>query len=162
MSKKFLVGAIIVGALVGYATFKYGQDGSLPGIGESDGDSSIKPITSEDDASPSGYKAVFLSNGQVYFGKLAGWPGSKPKLSDVYYLRLRKQLQEQRIGEGEEATPAARSQNELVLIKLGSELHGPMDEINLNPDHVLFVESLKENSKVVEAIRTYQTQQTSE
>lgn len=158
MSRKFLIGAIIIGALVGYATFRFGQQGSLEGIVPKS-DTTITPVSTEGDSSPSGYKAVFLSNGQVYFGKLEGWPGAKPKLTDVYYLRLRTPLQQQQIAEGEEATPPAQPQRELVLIKLGSELHGPLDEININPDHILFVENLKENSKVVEAIRTYQTQQ---
>lgn len=112
------------------------------------------------------YQAVFLTNGQVYFGKLEGFMTKEPRLTDVYYLRVQKTLQpsEQapegavRVEEKKESalpTAAPKAKNELTLIKLGDEVHGPKDELSLNPQHILFVENLKEDSKVVKAIKEF-------
>jgi|SRR3990172_3569490 len=93
-----------------------------------------------------GYSAVFLSNGQVYFGKLSKSYGGFINLTDVYYLRAQRDLQADQPAEGEPAAPG------VSLVKLGNELHGPTSEMTINKDHVLFIETLKNDSKVVEAI----------
>lgn len=97
------------------------------------------------------YQAVFLSNGQVYFGKLTNKNAKYVLLEDIYYLQLKRPLQEQK--PGEQQVP------DLTLIKLGNELHGPMDRMEINQDHVLFIENLKDDSKVVTAIMEYNAQQ---
>lgn len=52
-------------------------------------------------------------------------------------------------------SPAQKDQKqELALIKLGDELHGPEDEIKINRDNILYIETLKEDGKVVQAIKT--------
>lgn len=103
----------------------------------------------------SGYQAVFLSNGQVYFGKVSKLSRQYAELEDIYYLQLTKPLQTQEPPlEGEAAT-----QSKLTLMKLGNELHGPKDTMIINQKHILFVENLKDDSKVVEAIKQYQVQQ---
>ncbi len=98
------------------------------------------------------YQAVFLSNGQVYFGKLTNKNAGYVVMKDIYYLQLKRPLQEQKPGE-----PA--QQPDLTLIKLGNELHGPLDRMEINKNHVLFVEELKDDSKVVTAIMEYKAQQ---
>ncbi len=119
----------------------------------------------------SGYQAVFLSNGQVYFGRLSGFNSASPVLKDVYYLRVGTVLEPGQAGKSgevsveseknqkgekaKEATPSA-TRTTLTLIKLGQEIHGPQDEISLNKDQILFVENLRVDSKVVEAIKRYQ------
>jgi hypothetical protein len=99
------------------------------------------------------WQAVFLTNGQVYFGKISSESGSEVVLKDIYYLQVTQPLQTS----GEEQQPA--QQNELSLVKLGNELHGPQDEMRINRDHILFVEDLKTDSRVVEAINNYKTTQ---
>jgi len=42
------------------------------------------------------------------------------------------------------------------LIKLGNEIHGPADSMIITKDHILFIEQLKDDSKVVRAIKEYQ------
>ena len=122
----------------------------------------------------SGYQAVFLTNDQVYFGKLSGFNSASPVLKDVYYLRVGTVLEPGQAGKSgevnveseknqkgekaKEATPTA-TRTTLTLIKLGQEIHGPQDEINLNKDQILFVENLRTDSKVVEAIKKYQQAQ---
>lgn len=101
------------------------------------------------------YQAVFLSNGQVYFGKVAKTSSNEVLLKDIYYLIIRRPLQQQT----PEATPTAEQQKpEYTLIKLGRELHGPMDEMRINRRHVLFIENLKEDGKVVQAIKQSKAQ----
>jgi len=116
------------------------------------------------------YQAVFLTNGQVYFGKLNQWStmiGHDLVLTNVYYLQAgdsSKQTPKQL-----EAPSSAKSTSqlttptptptptapELSLIKLGSELHAPEDKLVINRSSVLFWENLKENGKVVRAITNF-------
>ncbi|MBI4032276.1 hypothetical protein HY374_01055 [Candidatus Berkelbacteria bacterium] len=96
------------------------------------------------------FQAVFLTNGQVYFGKLKE-AGKTVTLSEIYYLQVQQPIQPAKEGE----------QPDVKLVKLGSEVHGPEDRMRINKDQILFVESLKENGKVVDAIRRYQRGDTS-
>ncbi len=86
-----------------------------------------------------------MTNGQVYFGKLASKRGDYLVLTDIYYLQANKAVQ-----------PGAEvDKQDMALVKLGSELHGPTDRMEINKDHVLFIEDLGETSKVMEAIKSY-------
>jgi len=102
----------------------------------------------------SGYKedwqAIFLTNGQVYFGQVGAQNSSEIIAKDIYYLQVTRPLQQT-----EEGQSAANPQGELSLVKLGNELHGPTDKMYINRDHVLFVEDLKQDSNVVTAISNY-------
>ena len=100
----------------------------------------------------SGYQAVFLTNDQVYFGKVSRPTAQYVKLTDIYYLQINQQLQ----------PPSEPSMQRLLLVKLGNELHGPTDEMRINRDHILFMEDLKDSSEVVMKIREFQTQQKSQ
>jgi hypothetical protein len=90
------------------------------------------------------YKAIFLSNGQVYFGKISerGW--QTVTMNEVYYFQLKN------------TTTSAVAGDDLSLIKLGNELHGPEDSLEINWDHILFIESLRRDSRIVGAIEKYQ------
>ncbi len=121
---------IIIGG--GYAVMKMGVFGS----------------GSDEATSPSGYQAVFLINGQVYFGRLASQGSQFPVLTDVYYLQVSQPLQPV-----EEGAPAANP--DISLVKLGGELHGPTDEMKINRDQILLIEDLKTDSNVVRAIAEY-------
>lgn len=102
--------------------------------------------------SSSGYQAVFLTNGQVYFGKLSESTSMYVNLKDIYYLQVTQPVQGPK--DAEQPTPPQQAQ--IQLVKLGSELHGPQDEMQINRDQVLFFEDLKEEGRVVQAIREYQ------
>lgn len=99
------------------------------------------------------YQAVFLTNGQVYFGKLGNTGGEYMQLSDVYYLQVDQNVQG--TGEGEQAEEATDEKSNVSLAKLGGELHGPEDAMQINRDQVLFWENLTDNSKVVSAIKQH-------
>ena len=103
-------------------------------------------ITTLIKGSPSAYKAVFLDNDQVYFGKVANKNSKYVKLTDVYYLQVAQPSQNQY---------GVLDQPNLTLIKLGSELHGPKDEMEIVRDHIMYIEELSNDSRVVQAIREY-------
>jgi hypothetical protein len=107
-----------------------------------------------DGVSVTDWQAVFLTNGQVYFGKVASQNNDRVILKNIYYLQV-VEVPLQRTQTGETATGAAQTQSELSLVKLGNELHGPQDEMTLNTAHILFTEKLKSDSKVVDAIARY-------
>jgi len=97
------------------------------------------------------YQAVFLTNNQVYFGQLSREGSSYPTLRDIYYLRITTALQPR--------DPNAAPQQQVNLVKLGNELHGPQDEMRINRDHILFIEDLKADSQVVTAINNFKDSQ---
>lgn len=100
------------------------------------------------------YQAVFFTNGQVYFGKLQLAGGDYMKLTDIYYL----QNNQQTAAEGEDANnpqQASTDQNNVQLIKLGDEIHGPEDEMMISKDQVLFYENLKTDGKVAQSIEQH-------
>ncbi len=96
------------------------------------------------------YQAVFLTNGQVYFGRVANEKKSYVSVSDVYYLVLKQPLQNQKT-EGE-TQPQDQAKPEYSLIKLGKEMHGPTS-MSINRDQILFIENLADDSKVVSTIK---------
>ncbi len=95
---------------------------------------------------PQGRQAVFLTNGQVYFGVVQAKSDQEVILTDIYYLQSDR---------GVNTGANLETQQDIKLIKLGNELHGPEDYMELNRDHVLFIENLKEDSKVVKAIQNF-------
>lgn len=108
-----------------------------------------------DTGTSSGYQAVFLTNNQVYFGKLSDASGQYVTLSDIYYLQVTQPPLQGSQNPGQ--TPAAQqAQPQLSLVKLGQELHGPVDSMQINRDQILFYEDIKEDGRVMKAIREYQ------
>lgn len=97
---------------------------------------------------PNKYQAVFMTNGQVYFGHLSSLEGEYVELTNIYYLQVQQDVQ-----------PSADKQTEanskVSLTKLGSELHGPTDKMNISKDQILFWEDLKDDSSVVKAINDH-------
>jgi len=96
----------------------------------------------------SGYEAVFLTNGQVYFGKLSNPNGDYVTLNDIYYLQVGPQ-------QGSATSPSEASSTQaqtISLVKLGNELHGPVDEMHISRAQILFYEDLKSSGQVVTAI----------
>jgi hypothetical protein len=100
----------------------------------------------------SAYQAVFLTNGQVYFGRLSSANSDYPVLTDIYYLQVvQPPLQGQQSG----TAAAPQSQSQISLVKLGNELHGPVDEMHISKPQILFYEDLKSDGQVVKAIEAY-------
>ncbi len=103
----------------------------------------------------SAWQAVFLTNGQVYFGHLKERTAKYPLLADIYYLQVNQQNLQSGDQNANTNTNSDAAQPQISLIKLGEELHGPKDEMYIAKDQILFWEDLKDDSKVVQAIKDY-------
>lgn len=94
------------------------------------------------------YQALFLTNGQVYFGKLSDVDAGYVKLTDIFYLQVQQQVQPS-------SNSSSNQGQQVSLAKLGGELHGPEDVMYVSRQQVLFWENLKPSGKVSQAITTY-------
>ncbi len=101
------------------------------------------------------YQAVFFTNGQVYFGKLTVLNDGHLKLTNVFYVQSQDDTKTEKAAEGE----VAANQNNMQLIKMGNEVHGPEDTMIINRDQVLFYENLKPDGKVSQTINKYKDKQ---
>mgnify|MGYP001589180218 CR=1 FL=1 len=101
---------------------------------------------------PSGPRqAIFLIGGQeVYFGYASSLRNQVVVLTDVYYI----QAQQQPIQPSDTKTTIPNAP-EINLVKLGNELHGPKDRMEINRDRIAFIEDMKDDSKINEAIKAY-------
>jgi len=94
------------------------------------------------------YSAVFLTNGQVYFGKIVENNEEEITLNNVFYIQVNQNATKEEIA-------STLNQARFNLVKLGNELHGPTDELFINKSQVVFYEKLRDDSKVVESIKNY-------
>ncbi len=92
------------------------------------------------------YYAVFLSNGQVYFGHLRQKGSSILILRNVYYFRTDTNLSNDALKQANE------TDLRVSLIKLGNEIHEPEDIMFINREQVLFWEQLRSDSALVDAM----------
>lgn len=87
------------------------------------------------------FQAVFLTNGQVYFGHLKNANSKSPVLTDVYYVQ------------GSQPAQSDQSQAKQSLVKLSQEANAPANEMVLKSDQILFWDNLNDNGKVVQVIK---------
>jgi hypothetical protein len=83
------------------------------------------------------YQAVFLTNGQTYFGRYYDRIGAYAKVEDVYYLQ-------QSAVKGADASPQTR------LVRRGAELHAPGSRMLVPKSSILFVEDLTDASPIAQ------------
>ena len=83
------------------------------------------------------YQAVFLSNGQVFFGKIENGGAPYPVLKDVFYV--------QTTVNPETKKPVS------ILLKRGSEWHGP-DFMYINSKQIVVIEPVAADSRVAKLI----------
>src|SRR5579875_2636903 len=82
---------------------------------------------------PNEYQAVFLTNGEVYFGRMTTAPGGQFYfLHHVYYLQTTS------------ANGKTTSRN---LVKLSSQIQGPEDFLAVNRSDIAYVENLRPNGQ---------------
>lgn len=93
------------------------------------------------------YQAVFLDNGQIFFGKLKNIDGTYLVLENAYYAK------EQKIPENATEEQKAAILNNVSLAKVGSEVYGPEPTISIRAEQVLFWQNLADDSKVANAIK---------
>ena len=83
------------------------------------------------------YQAVFLANGQTYFGRYYDRLGAYAKIEDVYYLQ---QVQ----GSDPNAAPDTK------VLRRGQELHEPSSRMLIPKSAILFVEDLTDASPIAQ------------
>lgn len=92
------------------------------------------------------YYAFFLTNDQVYFGHIKKTDATTIEITDVYYLRTNSNLSDKALQDDE-------TNLHVTLIKLGQEIHGPMNKMFLNRQQILFWEQLREDGRIVSTIK---------
>lgn len=70
-------------------------------------------------------------------------------MENIYYLRVNQQVQ---------PNQSSNSTNDISLVKLGCELHGPQDNMVINREQVIFWENLKPDGQVAKAVENYKKQ----
>lgn len=90
------------------------------------------------------YQAVFLDNGQVFFGKMENVTSDYPILREVYYVQTQQDPE--------------TNQVKSILIKRGQEWHSP-DVMYINSRHIVVIESVSPTSKVAQLIEEAKNQQ---
>jgi hypothetical protein len=86
------------------------------------------------------YQAVFLANGQTYFGRYYDRIGAYAKIEDVYYLQQ---------------TDAADADKapETRLVRRGRELHAPSARMLVPKSAILFIEDLADASPIAQFMK---------
>jgi hypothetical protein len=100
------------------------------------------------------YQAIFLNGGvtsgsvsySTYFGHITKLNEKYAVLNDVYYLT-------------DQGSTSSQSASSPQLTKLGcQQLHSPQDEMVINRSQIAFWENIKDNGKVVQAIKQFKQQ----
>ena len=91
--------------------------------------------------------AVKLVTGEIYYGQIANISADPVVVRNVYYNydQLNPETEEE-----------SDSSSNLRLVKRGKETHGPDGTMNIIRTQVVYVESLKGDSKVLKAILDYE------
>lgn len=96
------------------------------------------------------YQAVFLTNGQIYFGKLHFLDDKYLKLTNVFYIQSSTTS-----SDTADTQKAATNSTDMKLIKLGNEVYGPEDEVIISRDQVISYQNLKTDGNVTKLIEQY-------
>lgn len=95
------------------------------------------------------YQAVFLTNGQIYFGDLHAYNDEYLRLTTGYYPQAKTTDAEN----SEKTTSPTANASGIQLIRLGDEVYGPENEIFISKKQILHYENLKPDSKVSQLIQ---------
>jgi hypothetical protein len=93
------------------------------------------------------FQAIFMQNGQVYFGKITQSDSEYVTLEHVYYIQSASQS-----SATQNAAETQTTGTEISLVRLGSELHAPESKLYINKDHIMFYEDLRPDSQVLKSI----------
>lgn len=97
------------------------------------------------------YQAVYLVNGQAYFGKLQNTTGQFLVMKTPYTMQdVQTPPQEDANAETKETSePVANT----TLIKVSGQVYGPEESIALKAEQVIFWQNLRDDSKVSQALK---------
>ena len=92
-------------------------------------------------------QAVFLNTGQVYFGNIKVLNNDYLVLDNIYYLQT---------SSSGSSSSSTSSNTSVSLVKLGCELHAPLDQMMINRAQVTFWENLSPSGQVAKAVATFE------
>ncbi|PIW36612.1 MAG: hypothetical protein COW24_04355 [Candidatus Kerfeldbacteria bacterium CG15_BIG_FIL_POST_REV_8_21_14_020_45_12] len=100
-------------------------------------------------------QAVFLTNGQVYFGNITGASSDVLKMENVHYLQANNTDTATTDESGdEEGDVSDATDTGLSLIELGTtEVHSPTNLLMVQRDQILYWENLTPDSEVTKAMQ---------
>lgn len=104
----------------------------------------MEMTAAKDTDGPSAYSAVYLTSGDIYYGKLSWFP--QPHLTNVWYLQR---------------STDTSGKTQVAVVPLKSVFWGPVDEITLNTSQILFWTHLKNSSQLVSGFENPQSLQQS-
>lgn len=108
------------------------------------------------------YQAVYLTNGNVYFGRVHIMLNGSILLTDSFRVEAASSTSTKSDGSSSTSSVSSSNSNsDIRLIKPGKELHAPDDTMLINRDNMLFIENLKVDGKVTQAIIQYHKENTS-
>jgi hypothetical protein len=82
------------------------------------------------------FSAVYLTTGDIYFGKLAWFP--KPHIENAWHL---------------DRSVDADNKPQTSLVPVKNAVWGPSEDLYLNKDQIIFWSKLREDSPVAKAMR---------
>lgn len=125
----FILAILVVGATVYFLFFR------------------TKGLFNKPDKSQTWY-AVKLVNGEIFYGQITDTKADPVVIANVYY----------NYDQSKEKDPAkaAPETGNLRLVKRGQETHGPAGTMDIVRSQVLFMEPMKSDSKVLQAILQYE------
>ena len=127
-----IVMAIIIIGLSVYALFFHSQSGK-------DSSSKVAGISEE-------WYAIKLINDEIYHGQISNIAADPVVVNNVYYDYDQLKSADNQPKEG----------NNLRLIKRGQEKHGPAGTMDIVRTQIIYMEPLKNDSKVLRAILDYE------
>jgi len=96
------------------------------------------------------YQAVFLTNGQVYFGNVTKISSDYLQLQNIYYLTQNTST---------DSKGNTTTDGNYTLVKLGcQQIHDPVDQMIVERSQVSFWENLQDSGKVVTSIKQFKQQ----
>lgn len=131
---KFMTWFLFLIIIIGFSYFMFvGKDNTSEKIPVQQGES--------------GWYSVKLLNGEVYYGQIEDLSADPVIVKNVYYNY--DQLNSEEAGEKQET-------GNLRLVKRGKEIHGPDGTLSVVRAQVVYMEPMKEDSKVLKAILEYE------
>ena len=122
----FITLAFLLGILLGIVVTK--QSGFV---------TSLLPGAASRNVPKDQYVAVFMTGGELFYGKIEGLETPFPVLSNVFYIQSHQDPSTKQVSN--------------TLVKRGREEHGP-DRTFLNASQIIFIEPVGKSSRVANLI----------
>lgn len=139
-----VLGAMIVIAVIAVAVFLKNKNDTPYSSTTSTGATTTTKSTPGYSLTKSGYQAIILQNDQVYVGKLSNLGDQFVKVDEAYRLVASDSTTD-------------KGKTDLKLIKLEEGVHGPTNSMLVNRDHIVLIEDLRSDSKLLDIIKHYQS-----